>query len=323
MKKTLILVTALLAALVAGELVVRYLVGFPEYGVKYKVHYRQGPDYWTNVWLPYSRYWNVEGGNHVFQRNNLGLPGTDVRTGSQTHIAVLGSSFIEAYQINPKLIATSLFDSLLHTSGKDVAVYNLGCSNHDPYDMWFRLKYFERQYKFDYIILVLETDFANRLGRYKLPLSFEPDGSFGKINNSTAVRYLTLLRNHSTLLSVIFQCLGSPKSEFGVNTSIVKAERALNYTPELDEILRRFAADYGERFALVTIFEQPEFTNVMKSACWKNRIRYNNKPLFRPEIMIKGAGHLNDQGNHELGQVLFEAYGTFWGLETAPVKEQH
>jgi hypothetical protein len=320
MRKTLIIVSALLFAFLAGELVIRYIIRYPVLGVKYKVHYRQGPDYWTNVWKPYSRYWNVEGGNTVFQRNNLGLPGTNVSLNSKTKVAVLGTSFLEAYQINPQHIAVSVFDNLLRKKGNDVGVYNLGYSGHDPFDLWFRLKYFENFCRFDNIILVIESDFANRWTRYRRPLVFEPGNKFGVINTSPAQICLTGLRNVSAFLSIVFRGLTAPKSEFGTNTGIIQGERTLSFTPELAECLMKLQKEYGDRFALVTIMEQPGFNIMVENFCRKAGINYFNQPLFRPEIMIRGAGHLNEKGNQELGLVMFEAYEKFWGQNSRSEK---
>ena len=83
----------------------RYGLGYPVYGLDKKVKIRDIG--WSNIWKPYSEYWNVEGGNRKFSRNNIGLPGLNVKIADDSkYIYILGSSFVEALQIPPEMIAT-------------------------------------------------------------------------------------------------------------------------------------------------------------------------------------------------------------------------
>jgi hypothetical protein len=315
MKKVFIILFAFVCALIATELFVTYVIGYPKYGVTEAVHYRQGKEYWMNMWKPYSSYWTVEGGNKVFRRNNLGLPGTDINAESETKIAVLGSSFIEAYQVRPEMMATSVFNKLLTNSRIDAAVYNLGCSGHDPYDMWFRIKYFESKESFDTVIMILETDFSFKMKSYKEPLSYKPDARFASINNSLKLRLANALRNYSSFVALVLygRTIAKLETDSPETRKTISFTRILELTPQLSDCLINFRNKYGKRFTLVTITEVPEFNRKLESFCSAKGINYYNKPMFRQELLIKGAGHLNERGNRELGKVLYNAYLKYRG----------
>ena len=143
MKKALLLFLALFIGIITSESIVKLVIKYPKYGVENKVHYRNNGEFYTNIWKPYSKYWSVEGGNHIFQRNNLGLQGLDVlNLVEKSMIVILGSSYIEANQVPPQKIASQIFSDKI---GDKFNVVNLGKSGHYPIDSWFRLKYFENQ----------------------------------------------------------------------------------------------------------------------------------------------------------------------------------
>lgn len=87
---------ALTLSLLISELFVAKVVGYPVYGVRYKVRYRKGAETWTNIRKPHSQVYNVEGRIKT-SFNNLGIPGVDVKR-IVNPIVVLGSSYIEALQ---------------------------------------------------------------------------------------------------------------------------------------------------------------------------------------------------------------------------------
>ncbi len=60
MKKISLLILAFIFAFLLSELFIRYVIQYPCYGLSYKVHYRRGGDYWTNIWKPYTKCWNVD-----------------------------------------------------------------------------------------------------------------------------------------------------------------------------------------------------------------------------------------------------------------------
>ncbi len=145
------------------------VLGFPRYGVECKVRYRNGGAVWTNIRYPHSSDFNVEGWKSV-KYNNFGLPGSDINS-LDSLIVVLGSSFVEALQYDSDQIATSVFQRQLDQSGISIQVMNLGCSGHDPYDSWFRLKYYEQKHGFftQGVILVINSDNLDWFSRHPRP----------------------------------------------------------------------------------------------------------------------------------------------------------
>ena len=78
MNRFITIIIAFIFAFILNELFVRFVIKYPNYGVEKKMIGIRADDQVQNIFKPYSKYWNVEGGNRVFKRNNLGLPGTDV-----------------------------------------------------------------------------------------------------------------------------------------------------------------------------------------------------------------------------------------------------
>lgn len=81
MKKTFVIIIAFIAAIFINELIVRFAIGYPSFGLDKKVQGIRSPFVqggWQNLYKPNSYYWNVEGGNIKERRNNYGLPGNDV-----------------------------------------------------------------------------------------------------------------------------------------------------------------------------------------------------------------------------------------------------
>jgi len=308
--KSLILLTALLIALLMTEILLRYAVKYPVYGLDYKVHYRISDSYWTNIWKPFSKYWNVEGGNVVYSRNNLGLPGIDISATDSMHIAVLGSSFIEAYQLKPDRIATSLLNKMLYDNGINAAVYNLGYSAHDPYDSYMRMMYYHNRVNPGFVILVINSDNAEWFRRHKHPLSFVPDKDFGKVRSGKLYKIQTIARNSSSLVAVIAKSISGNKLE-DVETNVKRnsetSPKVFRFTDDLTETLNEFKHKY-RNFAVVSIVGDMEFNDKLAAFCRTKDIVFHSKPIIQKQYLLLGAGHLNERGNQLLAQLLYSAY---------------
>ena len=83
-------------------------------------------------------------------------------------------------------------------------VVNLGCSGHDPYDSYFRLKYFEKALNLstEQVILIVNSDNQSWFERHPKPLSFEIPRSFGEKNQDRMVNLQIKLRNMSSLVNL-------------------------------------------------------------------------------------------------------------------------
>lgn len=312
MKKISLLILAFIFAFLLSELFIRYVIQYPYYGLSYKVHYRRGGDYWTNIWKPYTKYWNVESGNHIFTRNNLGLPGSDVSLNSPQKIAVLGSSYVEALQVKPKNIATSIFQEQLKKRFADIAVFNLGCSGHDPYDSWFRLLYFKKRINFQKVILILEKDYTDWFSRHPKPFCFQPDNQFGTINNSKTVKLQTLLRNNFSYFALLANGTKGKTNNSEKEIPNSANKNTLEVSQELLSCLKQFDSIYENDFILISITEDQDFNHDLDTLCRQNGINYISCPLLDKELQLHGNGHLNELGNQRLGQALINTYLKFY-----------
>lgn len=308
MKKAVLVAAAAATALALAELFVSLIVGYPAYGVKMKLSGIRGLDEAVNVFRPYSRYWTVEGGNRVYRRNNLGLPGVDIRaSGEAKYVFVLGDSFVEAYQVAPERIATSVLQSRLAGRRPEVQVLNLGISGHDPYDLYWRAGYYEREFEPARVCLVIEKANTAELGRQRRPLNFDPGAFTPRPLKSKKVALALTLFNASSFFYLTSNLVRPSKLN-----DVIKEDEDLDsrddaLTDDLRETLRRYQGKFGDRFRLVAIGRSPVFRDRLGAFCLENGIRCLSAALTEPENRIGGGGHLNEHGNRLLGELLYEA----------------
>jgi hypothetical protein len=306
-------------ALAVTEMIVALLVGYPRHPPPRVFHLdeRLG-EYADLAWeSPYARIWNVEGGGIVHEYNNVGLSGSDVRTGpSSRYIFVLGDSYVEALQVSSEDAATSVFQRSLDSAGQDFQVMNLGRRKSDPYSSWHRVKFFERYYKPSCIIIVMEQFYAHWLSEYSQPLSFTLPASFGTEVPRGGVRALVgdlrMTSSFCNMLAVGFYSNESPvllpnapKTE---NEEPVPADRD-QVTSAFKACLRRFHEGYGSRFIVVSIGRDPGKDSLMSDFCKGEGISCETEQAISlPQNHIAGKGHLNKGGNYALGQLLYETF---------------
>ncbi len=309
MKRIAILILAAIAALMGTEILVSKIIRYPTYGVEMKMLGLRGVGPPTNLFEPYSRYWTVEGGNKVYRRNNIGLPGIDVRISSASrYVFVLGDSFIEGYQVPPETIATSLLQKRLQASEPDRQVLNLGYSGHDPYDSYWRARFYEREYAPSHVCLVLEKPNAAELERQRHPLDFDAHPPVPTRLRSKRTELAMAIMNKSSFFNLITNLLKASK----LNDVIKEEENeergdgpALGN--ELKVCLNQFKARYGERFVLVWIGGDSLFERRLAGYCADSAIRFQAKNLMSAENRLGGKGHLSLQGNESLGECLYES----------------
>ena len=308
LKKILLLILSFIIAFVIVEFIIGGIVNYPAYGVKFKVKYRKSAETWSNIRKPYAKVFNIEGKTKTHY-NNLGIPGSDV-TNLNNSIIVLGSSYVEALQFDPDDIATSLFQKRLAEEGEDISVINLGCSGHDPYDSWFRLKYFEKYLglKTNNVILVLNSDNKEWFSRHPKPLDFSLSSNFGEVNNNKIVRANIFLRNNSSFIALLVQGMkGKNDDQTGENEKMENTDIYQSITTEMKECLDHFSAEY-QNFIVISILDHNIFNKDLEEYCLQKSIPCLTLPLTKPEFMLNGAGHLNKKGNEELSLLLYKAY---------------
>lgn len=320
MKKFVLLILSGLLAFSIVEIIVSKGFHFPSYGVSYKVRYRRDEGVWTNIRKPKARIFNVEG-RTVTQLNNVGLPGQDI-VNLDHPIVLLGSSYIEGFQFPPQKIAGTIFENDLRLENPISTVINLGCSGHDPYDSYFRLKYFEKILDFHTsdIILVLNSDNRAWLARHTQPLQFELPKDFGCINTNQREVLQIYIRNLSSFIELITKGIIKHKAEAGpeneepafINRELASSNEnsPLSFTESLKNCLHVFQSQY-EGFITVSLCDDISFNTQIDEFCRKEGIAFFVFPLVMPKYRINGAGHLNEEGNELLGHFLSRSYRAF------------
>lgn len=312
--RILLVFVAFTLSAIGCELLVSRVLGFPSYGIETKVRYRKGGGTFTNIRKPYSKMYSVEG-KTVTSYNNLGLPGVDVSQ-NQDFIAVLGSSYVEALQHKPELIASSIFQEYLHQNNISKSVINLGCSGHDPYDSWFRLKYYEQYLGFrtDDVILVLNSSNKEWFERHLKPLDFTLPQYFGKEDTRMISRMTIFLRNISSIVEAFARAFKEggreEETEVGVNTLPAGSKHSVGkYTlsDELKACISAFSKEYSG-FRVISIASGSAFNNALADYCSTAGVPFTAEHLLKPDNQINKAGHLNEKGNRLLGELMYLSY---------------
>lgn len=305
-KKYLLILPAFVLAFIAVEILIGNILGFPKYGVLYKLKGMRVTPGHQNVYKPYSEYWNAKGKFEIYRRNNIGLPGADVGVSdSSKYVCVLGSSFIENMYIRPELMSTTVLQNRLRNDSKLFSVLNLGYIMYDPYDCFRRMVYYEQTYKPECVMLVINN---YKAGSYKLvenpfdikPSSIYKDDSFKTVaniflrNNSAFIRLVSVLFHESDEQAVLPPTDTPPEGE--------------PYLTDLEVCLNGFVKRYGGRFVCVSILNNEGINRKLDQYCKDNNINFEHTDIMKPENQIEGDWHLNEKGNAALGDFLYESY---------------
>ncbi|MDD3236216.1 MAG: hypothetical protein PHH43_07835 [Candidatus Cloacimonetes bacterium] len=315
MKHLLLVTASLIVAIVLTEFVVNVAIGYPKYMFgrrTYKLQRNLG-QYAQLIWNPpYYGRWNVEGRNKTVRYNNLGLPGPNiVNQISSKHCLLLGDSYVEALQYSGDITAAGVFSSELKKNKSRYQVVNLGSSAHDPYILWFRLKFFEKYFSPDRIVLIYERfDTMKRyFGRWELPLDFAIQNSFGVqivLKNPNTIAHK--LRSSSSALNLM-ATLKAKKSkntnELSISDYSVTLENEAVYDM-LVSCLKKYYEEYGDKFVFVSLMGDNPYKRELYEFCHDQGINYfTNYNVMNPSNLIDGTGHLNEKGNMLLGQYMF------------------
>ena len=320
MNKILLLLFALLIAFVFTELLVGNILHYPKYGVDRKLlGIRSSDGGVCNIYLPHSKYWTVEGGNKVFQRNNLGLPGTDVVVSDSSRYAfVLGSSYIEAGQIPPDSMATSIFQRRISKIDRRFQVINLGYSGHDPFDLYLRSAYYEQTFPPEAVFLAIQDDGAAWPSRHPHPLTFTLPPGFGKPKLSLTTAVSIFLRNRSSLANIIADAIKTV--ELRQDEEVLKNRkfsedhgRETSIPLDLLTCLWEFHARYKEKFCVLSILHDARKNIALSDYCRRHGLKFLGKEILIPENRLAGGGHLNVAGNAALGDFLYGSFIEVYG----------
>jgi hypothetical protein len=265
----------------------------------------------------------VEGESNIFQRNNLGLPGTEVVVSeSSRYVFVLGCSYVEAMQVPPDSMATSVFQRRLSRIDPRFQVLNLGHSGHDLYDSFRRSAFFEQTFPPEAVILEIHDDGASLLPRHAHPLTFTLPPDFGKPNLSLTTAVSIFLRDQSSLANIIANAIKNYQLGREEEERISRDRRSrenrggeVSVPTDLFTCLGEFHRKYKEKFCVVSILQDAKENEALGDYCRKHGLKFLSKQVIIPENRISGSGHLNVSGNTALGDLL---YGSFIEVHGKP-----
>ena len=305
-KKYLIILPAFVLAFIAVEVLIGNILGFPKYGVSYKMKGMRSTSGHQNVYKPYSKYWNAKGKFEIYKRNNLGLPGADVDVAADSkYICVLGSSFIENMYIKPELMSTTVLQNRLKAVDKHYNVLNLGYNGYDPYDCLRRMVYYEQTYKPGYVMLVINSYNSDSYKLIEKPFDINPASMYA--DNSFKSNANIFLRNNSAfirLVAVLFQN-GEEQTVLPPTDTPPDEEP---YLTDLEICLNGFTKRYGDNFECLAILGDSSANRKLEHYCIENNINFEYSNIMTPENQIDGDWHLNAKGNAALGDFLYESY---------------
>jgi hypothetical protein len=316
------LLLAFLIAFLFAEVLLSNILHYPRYGVDRKLLGLRSSDGGVeNIYAHHSKYWNVEGGNSVFQRNNLGLPGTEVVVSdSSRYVFVLGCSFVEAEQVPPELMATSIFQHRVSEVDPRFQIINLGHSGHDLYDSYRRSAYYERTFSPEVVFLEIHDNEAAWLSRHPHPLMFALPPDFGKPKLSLTTQVSIFLRNHSSMANVIANAIKTDelrreKEEAVARSKTSPADRGPEGSLPMDLLtcLEEFHAKYREKFCVLSIIQDARDNEALGDYCRVHGLKFRSKGILIPDKQLAGDGHLNVAGNAAFGDFLYESFIEVYG----------
>lgn len=315
-KKILILIFAFFFAFAISEIVIGSVVGYPKFNVRYKMNnIRDAEGGSAYIYKPFAKYWTVEGGHIVYERNNLGLPGKYSDT-SKKCIYLVGNSFVSALQVDPLKIATSIFQEKLEVVTDSLTVINLGYSGESPYDSFIHLGYYEKVKVPERVMLVISDLNSNRLKKHIVPFVKNTENQLYQVDDSWITKLQIFLRNNFATLNILRSSL-SVQQENEIRSKELNKSFELNgktneqldeFTDELKEVLINYREKYQTKFILISIISSANVNASLKIFCDYERITFFSEPINTCENKYNGIGHLNVEGNRKLGELLFNAF---------------
>jgi hypothetical protein len=307
MKKLLIIIFAVIIAFTVNELFVRYLIKYPTYGVEKKLLNIRADTKPQNIFKPHSKYWTVEGGNKVFERNNLGLPGTDISVSEDAkYVFVLGNSFVQGHQIAPKKIATSILANKLKEGDENYEVLNLGHSAHDAMDSYFRSLYFAKKYCPNMVVLIVDDDYNQWLSNNVFKDWNEQE--IKELNDwKTQIHIWT--RNFFASMNLFANAIKRKNQ----NKLSSKKELDKQKSDEFDGhylsmSLELFKSEFESKFICISISNNQELNTWLNEFVKKKDISFYHDPNITKSVnRINNSGHLNEKGNNQLARFIYEA----------------
>jgi len=322
---TFLTVTAVIISVLLTESIVRFVCNFPPTGMTKSYHiypndFYDGGIVYENIYKRGAKYFNTEDGYKVFKKNNYGLPGLDISDTGKKNIIVLGNSYLESRATPPPLLATSVFMRLIQAKYPNkYQVVNLGLGGQTPYLGLYRLKFWSKKIKPDYVLLVLEGHMLGNIERFA-DSTFAINQMFGSPITDLKLSMLSSICAFSAFANVIrcgIKYAKNVNNQTNENDSKFSEKSStdidkVTYNKMLSAILE-YNKQYGDRFLLFSLLDS-KWNEQFYSECTKNSIRFSSNSRIRkmPDFHMK-KGHFNNEGNKELG---YELYRFFKNTQT-------
>ncbi|HWQ82199.1 MAG TPA: hypothetical protein VN514_08000 [Ignavibacteria bacterium] len=333
MKKFLIILSALVLAFYASEFILHNILKYPKRTASVKYAFISGIPGFEVLKLkePHSDFWSVEGGNKVYKYNNLSVTGIDMYPDEKSKlIYVLGNSYVEAASVPPESTGVSVLQKHLNTIDTNIKVFNAAYPNSDPYTLWFRTLFFEKWYKPDYVFLLLtRLDLLDlNLQKHKDTLDFRTPENFGNVlPESKSDRYLDVLRKRFAVFNLISQSIstaGVKNERINSNIDDVYVKDIEKSMEKLKKCLIKFREKFGDRFTVISLETDEAKSRIMADVCESVGVVYANKKLLVSENQWEKGQHLNEKGNREFGDFLFELFKNLYlNPETGKLNSQN
>jgi hypothetical protein len=321
MKSGTSILAAFLLSIVLVEIVTKFGIGYPSVNnrvVEYNIDDMLRPLNTITVYPAHHSSWSVEGGAKAITRNNLGFTGIDAPMDYTEDVVLLGDSYLEALQYYGEQISAGILQEKFNQAGNRKRVINLGRADHDPYVLWYRLKFFERLYRVGQVVLVCEDFKRLQIGfkRWTYPLVFDAERSVGAVREKGSLeRWADKIRSHSAFLTLttrlyMMATQNSLERSDPMKAVFINFPRDKAYTMLLD-CLSRFSEEYGDKFYFVSLMRDNPYQDQLKNWCREKGIKYFSNPVIKQRSnLIKGDGHFNLAGNKLLGDYLYEILTT-------------
>jgi hypothetical protein len=316
MKKTIIIILALCSAFLASEFFVNKIVKYPIRTSSVKYVFMPDTRGFENLKLKesHSKYWSVEGGNNVYYYNNLSITGRDVYPDDKSIIVfVLGDSFVEASTVHPDSTAVTIFQDKLNKLDTNIKALNIGFPNTDPFILWYRMMFFEKLYKPDYVILLVEDLELLDMNMQRHPdsLDFSVPANFGSvIPPSKSERIFDVFRKRFSVFSLLSASISIEglRKENNSNLDEIYVKDVEKSIRKFRDCMFKYKEKYGEKLVVLSFEENTEKNKVIAEVCDSMKINYSNKKLMTPEYRWENIQHLNNKGNKVFGEFLYETF---------------
>ena len=307
--KVALLFFAIVFAVLISELITRYVIRFPTFGVKKYVIGLDPRGFDKNrVYKPNSLYYTSENGFQVFRHNNIGLKGNNVNP-NYKNIFMLGSSYVEAAQVHPKLIASSVVNN--YTQKLGYQVINIGYQGCTPYEQYCRLKYYSATYPPSLVVLVLDSTYDGWYKHWSFK-QIDPttDSRFGLESKVLSHELYRIGRNSSAMINLAVPAIKSRNKKANDD----------GFTPDMGNT-PGFHSDYSAILNSIKLIDEASpklvvvsfIRDLSVSKTIGDKLASIGVPYFHRDLKTRDnvlVGHFNEKGNRELGEFIIEILKT-------------